>query len=95
MTVARFYEMRAAGDKTAALRFALQDLAGTVSNVSGCLGVDVMQDAGDDRRFVFIERWSSTDAHRQSAESVPKSAFSAVMAALDGAPQTADFNYLT
>ena len=94
MTVARHYVMIAPEGKEAALEAALGDLAGTLMQVPGYKGAELMQDAKQPTRFVFIERWASIEAHRASGEHLPKGALDALQANLAGKPEGAYLNYL-
>jgi quinol monooxygenase YgiN len=91
MTIARQYVLTAAEGGSAALAAALGELAGRIRSTPGCEGVEILQDAAQPARFVFIEKWGSIEAHQQSADRLPKDAFSSVMAALGGKP---DAHYL-
>ena len=94
MTVARHYVMHAAEGKDALLEKALDDLAAAVRAVPGCEGVEMLRDCGNERRFVFIEKWSSIDAHKDGAKALDKALFAPMMAALDGLPEGAYLDYL-
>ena len=94
MTVARHYVMHAAEGKDAALEKALGDLADVVRKIDGCTGVEMLRDCGNERRFVFIEKWTSIDAHKEGAKNVDKAIFGPMMAALDGPPEGAYLDYL-
>jgi len=94
MTVARHYVMNAAEGKDATLEAALGDLADAVRLIPGCVGVELLRDCGNERRFVFIEQWASIDAHKEGAKSVNKALFAPMMAALDGPPEGAYLDYL-
>ena len=94
MTTARFYIMHAAAGKDAALETALRDLADKVRPLPGCEGVELMRDSGNELRFVFIEKWSSIEAHKDSGKALGKEALAPVMAALDGPPDGSYLDYL-
>lgn len=94
MSFARHYAMIAASDQIPALERALSDLAAAVRVIPGCEGVEVLRDLADQTRFVFVERWTSMDAHKSSASLLPKSAFAPVMAALGEKPTTINFEPL-
>ena len=95
MTVARHYVMHAAEGKDAALETALTSLAEAVRKVDGCEGVEMMRDCGNERRFVFIEKWTSIDAHKVGGKTLDKGLFAPMMAALDGPPEGCYLDYLS
>ncbi|SNS77667.1 Antibiotic biosynthesis monooxygenase [Sphingomonas laterariae] len=94
MTVARHYVMHAAAGQDAVLETALGGLADAVRKLAGCEGVELLRDIGNERRFVFIEKWASVDAHKAAGEQLPKDAIAPVMGALDGPPDGAYLDYL-
>ncbi|RJF90887.1 putative quinol monooxygenase [Sphingomonas cavernae] len=94
MTVARHYVMHAAEGKDAVLETALRQLADAVRGIPGSEGVELLRDVGNERRFVFIERWETVDAHKAAGEHLPKDALAPVMGALDGPPEGAYLDYL-
>lgn len=87
MTIARHYMMVAKRGEGDALRAALVDLAGSVSTIEGCEGIELLRDAQQPERFFFIERWTSIEAHAIGSKQLPKGVFAPVMEALDGAPE--------
>jgi quinol monooxygenase YgiN len=99
MTVARHYTMYAAEGKGAALEMALCEFADTLMAVAGVEGVEVLRDIDNERRFVFIEKWESIDAHKAAGsnpQDVPAEAHVAlkqVMAAVEGTPDGAYLDY--
>lgn len=94
MTTARFYIMHAAEGKDAALETALRALADAVRPVAGCEGVELLRDSGNERRFFFIEKWASIEAHKEGGKALGKEIFAPVMAALDGPPDGSYLDYL-
>lgn len=94
MTVARHYVMHAAEGKDAQLETALRDLADKVRPIPGCEGVELMRDIGNERRFIFIEKWESVDAHKGAGAHLPKETLAPVMATLDGPPDGGYLDYL-
>lgn len=85
--IARQYIMLAKPGEAAALRAALVTLAANIQQMEGCLGIDLLRDAGQPERFVFIERWASIDAHQTGGKQLQKAVFARVMAALIGPPE--------
>ena len=95
MTVARHYIMHAAEGQDAVLETALRQLADVVRGIPGNEGVELLRDIGNERRFVFIEKWESVDAHKAAGQHVPKETFAPVMGALDGPPDGSYLDYLS
>lgn len=89
MPIARHYEMHATPGKADALAAALKALAGGVTVLPGCLGVELMQDQADADRFIFIETWESVAAHKGAGAQPPKALMAPVMAALARPPVSA------
>ena len=94
MTVARHYLMHAAEGRDAELETALGRLADVIRRLPGSEGVELLRDLGNERRFVFIEKWDSVESHKAAGKQIPKEAFQGMMAALDGPPDGAYFDYL-
>lgn len=89
MTIARHYTMIAAPGKGEQLLGALQDLQRALVGINGFEGAELMRDTEDENRFVFIEKWTSVEAHKQGGEQLPKDAFAPVMGALGAKPEGA------
>ncbi|WP_176591187.1 putative quinol monooxygenase [Sphingobium sp. EM0848] len=94
MTVARHYIMHAKEGMDAELETALRAVADAVRPLPGCEGVEMLRDLGNERRFVFIEKWADIDAHKAAGAVLDKGLFAPMMAALDGPPDGAYFDYL-
>jgi heme oxygenase (mycobilin-producing) len=94
MTVARYYMMHAKEGSDAALESALRALADAVRQLPGCEGIEMLRDLGNERRFLFIEKWADVDAHKAAGPLLDKGVFAPMMAALDGPPDGAYFDYL-
>jgi len=92
MTVARLYIMHAR--ESAEMESALEALADAVRAVPGCEGVEMLRDLGNEKRFIFIEKWVSEEAHKDAGKVLPKEALAPLQAALDGPPDGAYFDYL-
>ncbi len=54
----------------------------------------MLRDLGNERRFVFIERWADVDTHKAAGPMLDKRLFEPMMAALDGPPDGAYLDYL-
>lgn len=94
MTVARLYIMHAAEGHDATLETLLSALADAVRGIDGSEGVELLRDVGNERRFVFIEKWVSEEAHKAAFASLPKEIMANLTAALDGPPDGAYFDWL-
>jgi len=92
MTVARLYRMVAAEGREQALLDALTDLERLVRPLDGCTGV--LRDARKPGSFVFIEKWTSIEAHKAAGSALPKDTLGPVMAALANPPEGAYLDYL-
>jgi quinol monooxygenase YgiN len=94
MTIARLYVLHAAEGKDAALETALRNLADAVRILAGCEGVELMRDSGNERRFVFIEKWESVEAHKAGGEAISKEVRAPVGASLASPPDGSYLDYL-
>src|SRR3546814_7644875 len=73
MTVARIYLMHAKDGLSAELEQELREVAELLSaNIENSRGVEILRDVDDERRFMFIERWDSVEAHKAGAEAFLK-----------------------
>jgi quinol monooxygenase YgiN len=91
MTIVRHYLMTAAEGRGPELRKILQDLANKVRPLAGCEGVELYQDPELEIRFIFQERWTSADAHREAGKALGREVFAPVMAALAKPPEGSYF----
>lgn len=94
MTTARFYIMHAAEGKDAVLETVLSRLADEVRALPGCEGIELLRDSGNERRFFFIEKWTSIEAHKDAGKLLNKDTLGQVQAALDGPPDGSYLDYL-
>lgn len=94
MTVARHYIMTAKEGGSAQLETALSGLADAVRALPGSEGVELLRDAGNEHRFVFIEKWETIDAHKGAGSLLGKEALAPVMGAIDGPPEGCYLDYL-
>jgi heme-degrading monooxygenase HmoA len=92
MTVARIYIMHASD--SAAMEAALEPLADAVRAMDGSEGVEVLRDLGNEKRFIFVEKWVSEEAHAAGFDVLDKSLLGPVGAASDGPPDGAYYDYL-
>jgi quinol monooxygenase YgiN len=94
MSVARHYEMRSLEGEEDALEAALIALAVKVEPISGCEGVTLMHDLRNRGQFVFIERWTSIDAHKAGGKMLGREALDDVMAAIAEPPKGRYLDYI-
>lgn len=87
MTILRHYVMTAAEGRGEDLHAALVALAAKVSPLPGSEGVELLADMRDTDSFVFIEHWTSVDAHKAAGNALGKEAFTPVMAILTRPPE--------
>lgn len=94
MTIARHYVMHAAEGKAAELPSAFTALVGALVGIPGFEGADLLRDVDEPARFIFIEKWSSVEAHKEGGSLLPKEAIAPLMASLAGRPEGAYLTYL-
>jgi quinol monooxygenase YgiN len=94
MTIARHLVMHAAEGRAAEVETALLILADAVRNVPGNVGVDLLRYCDDERRFLFIEKWESVEAHEAAKGTLPKELFEPMKTALVGPSEGSDLIYL-
>lgn len=94
MTTARLYIMHAKEGHDAALETALRNLSEAVAAFPGSEGAELLRDAGNERRFVFIEKWASIEAHEAIKADFKKLPMGPLMDALDGPPDGSYYDYL-
>lgn len=82
----RIYNLSAREDETSELLSALHRLAASVRSLTGCAGVEILQDTGTPERVLFVERWDSANAYTESANGFPREMLADVMAALAEKP---------
>ncbi len=92
MTVARIYIIHATD--SAEMETGLEALADAVRKASGSEGVEVLRDLGNEKRFVFIEKWESEAAHAAGLDALDKSLLAPISAASDGPPDGSYYDYL-
>jgi quinol monooxygenase YgiN len=90
VTILRHYSLQAAEGREAELGEALAALAALVRGCEGCEKVEIFTEAGDTRRYVFIEHWHSKDARDSAGAALGKAAFASVFAALGEKPEARD-----
>ncbi len=92
MAVARIYIMHASD--SAAMEAGLETLADAVRAMAGSQGVEVLRDLGNEKRFIFIEKWASEEAHVAGLDALDKALLEPVRAASDGPPDGSYYDYL-
>lgn len=93
MSIARYYRMNAATGQEDVLGQALQELAVAVRAVAGCEGCELLRGSDQPGTYIFIEKWTSIEAHKAGGASLPKDIFKPVMAALAGSPEAMYLEY--
>lgn len=94
MTIARTYILHAKEGQDAVLETELRNLAAAVGAFPGSKGTELLRDAGNERRFILIEKWDSVDAHKATQEQFKALQLKPMMEALDGPPDSSYFDYL-
>jgi quinol monooxygenase YgiN len=94
MTVVRHYLLHATEGHDAALETVLSEIADFFRAQPGALGLELLRDCGNERRFLLIERWGSIEAHGAASKLMPQPLITRFLAALDGPPEGAYFDYI-
>jgi heme oxygenase (mycobilin-producing) len=94
MPIARHYLMQAAPGQEKALEAILLTLADMAGGMEGCVGVQLLHDAGNAARFVLIEKWESVDAHTAAVAGFSREIGKALRATLAHPLEGAYFDYL-
>ena len=94
MTVARVYIMHARTGQGSALQSALEALIASVRQLKGNEGVEFLRDRGNSERFIFIEKWATEEDHHAALAGPKPAGLDAVLAASDGPPKGAYFDYV-
>lgn len=89
MTVVRYYRMETNESQAEQLGQALIALAGMLRPIPGFLGYDLLRDRDQPYRYIFMEKWTSTEMHKDGAALLPKDAFAPVMQLLTAKPEAA------
>ncbi|PXA88149.1 antibiotic biosynthesis monooxygenase [Nostoc sp. 3335mG] len=94
MTFVRHYLMKAKEGLQNELQSALAELAAKVSVCAGSEQVMLFSDSRDPQSFIFMEYWTSPDAHKAAGAEVGKEALADVMAALGQPPEGRSLDFL-
>jgi quinol monooxygenase YgiN len=86
MSIARNYMLEARDGMAGELVASLRSLAASLSDAPGFLGAELARESDAPSRYHFIERWASTEAHREGAPFMSKEALSQMMACLAAKP---------
>jgi quinol monooxygenase YgiN len=87
--------MQAAPVQEKALEAILLTLADKMTGgMRGCLGVELLRDAGNAARFVLLEKWDSVDAHTAAVAAFSGEMAKALRATLAHPLEGAYFDYL-
>jgi len=92
MTVARIYIMHASD--SGEMETGLEALADAVRAMPGSEGVELLRDLGNEKRFLFVEKWESVEAHTAGLDKLDKSLLAPIGAASDGPPDGSYYDYL-
>src|SRR3546814_16109676 len=68
MPFVRHYLMIARPEEIDTLRRALEALAAKIAPLEGCDGTELYQDADKPERFVFLERWQSSEHQKEGGK---------------------------
>ena len=94
MTIARQYRMSAKAGAADELVAALKELKTALQPLAGFEGAELMQDVNAPDQLVFLERWTSAQAHADASPFMPKAALSRVMALLADRPGSATYEVI-
>ena len=94
MAVAVIYRMSCTPGRGEELRGALEALAAALKEIEGLQSVSVLRAIEQPDDFIFVEKWASVQAQKNSGKSFPKQAFARVMAALADKPCGRSFEYV-
>jgi quinol monooxygenase YgiN len=94
MSLVHSYVMTARSGSEAALAEALGRLAAAVQDIAGCEGAAVLQDRKEPTRFQFLEHWDTPASRAAAGSQLPKDVMGAIMAALGGPLQMAEYDKL-
>ena len=86
MAVVRHYVMTASDERGEELAACLKALAAALAGIDDCEGSALFRDRDDANRYVFIEHWTSLDAHARSASRLPADLLADLMKLLAGKP---------
>ena len=64
----------------------ISELSGTLSTIPGRENTGQLRDRDNTARFIFIEKWETIAAHKNSSEYLPTNFFARIMGALEGKP---------
>ena len=92
MAIAHSYAMTAREGSEEALGTALDALAAAVKGIAGSQGTIVLNDRKEPQKFLFIELWDSTESRKAAGSQLPREVMGAIMAALGGPLQMADYD---
>src|SRR3546814_6728138 len=79
MPFVRHYLMIARPEEIDTLRRALEALAAKIAPLEGCEGTELYQDADKPERFVFLERWQSSEHQKEGGKALGKEAFAPIL----------------
>ena len=87
MIFARHYHLKAADGKTNELLHSLNRLAEALKKIEGFNSAELFAYAEKEDEFVFVEQWTSREAHGDSASKMSGTIFQSVMDNLADRPR--------
>jgi len=87
MSFVQTYILSAAVGQERQIEDVMRRLAIAVRALSGCENIAIFRDEKTLGRYVFMERFTDSTAHRESAAHVPKTLLSELMGLLAGKPE--------
>jgi quinol monooxygenase YgiN len=87
VSITRISEFRAKDGQAQKLRDFLTSIVPAIEASEGCRSCRLLQDQGDETRFVVIELWDSVEAHKASVKDIPPEQLEEVMRLLVDPPQ--------
>ncbi len=94
MALVHSYVMIARAGGEDALAGALAALAEAVKGIAGSQGAMVLRDRKEAQKFLFLEFWDGEESRKAAGSQLPKDVMGAIMAALGGPLQMADYDRL-
>lgn len=95
MSVIVIVQFKALAEKQAAFQAIMETVKTDLPKVPGCLGVSVMNDIDDPRRFTLVETWESQDRHKAHIESlIADGSWTGIESHLDDQPSSGYFHQM-
>lgn len=87
--IARHYIIHAQEGQETAVKNGLIELADLVRPTAGCHGVDLLYDLDHGRRFIFVEKWESAEAHQSAMNPKASALLAQLFPLFEGKPDAA------